>query len=254
MIIGPHSAYRWARPGALIALPALLAPVAVILARAGQGPLLLPVLATAVIYPVMATLLLRGRRDAAALAALLWTAGLSVSIIAFTRRDPASMERVVLNGPAYREEMFAYIRSGIGREGDPARFVPQHALHLLTFSLLSVGSGGLLGIALGAILVGYMSFYVGALAAGGGAPGTALLLGWPPWAILRVAAFVLIGLCLAEPVLFAARGWLGRLPAPPAGPRRPWYLAAAALLVADIVLKLVFAQAWAAILRPCLVP
>jgi len=253
MILGPHSAHRdW--PGSLIALPALLAPVAVLLARAGQRPLLLPILATAAVYPVMAALLLRGRRGAAALAALLWAAGLSASVIAFTRREPASMERVVLNGPAYREEMFAYIKSGIGRESDPARFVPEHLLHLLAFSLLSAGSGGLLGIAFGAILVGYMSFYVGSLAAVGGAPGTALLLGWPPWAVLRVAAFVLIGLCLAEPLLFAAGRRLGRPPAPPAGPRRTWYLVAGVLLLSDVVLKSVFATAWAAILRPCLVP
>jgi len=253
MILGPRGAYR-AWPGGLIALPALLAPVAVLLARAGQGPLLLPVLATAAVYPVMAALLLRGRRATAALAALLWAASLSVSVISFTRRDPASMERVVINGPAYREEMFAYIRSGVGRESDPARFVPEHAVHLLAFSLLSFGSGGLMGIALGAVLVGYMSFYVGSLAAAGGAPDTALLLGWPPWAILRVAAFVLIGLCLAEPLLFAAGRRLGRPPAPPAGPRRAWYLVAGVLLLSDIVLKSVFATAWAAILRPCLVP
>lgn len=253
MILGPRGAYR-AWPGGLIALPALLAPVTVLLARIGPGPLLLPALATSAVYPVMAILLLRGRRGSAALATLLWAASLSVSVIAFTRRDPVSMERAVLNGSAYREEMFSYIRSGIGRESDPARFVPEHALHLLVFSLLSVCTGGLLGIALGAVLVGYMSFYVGSLAAVGGAPGTAFLLGWPPWAILRVAAFVLVGLCLAEPLLFAVSRRLGHLPAPPAAPRRVWYLVAAALLLSDLVLKFLLAPAWAGILRPCLVP
>src|SRR5207249_7337270 len=98
-------------------------------------------------------------------------------------------------------------------------------------------TGGLLGIALGAVLVGYMSFYVGSLAAAGGAPGTAFLLGWPPWAVLRVVAFVLVGLCLAEPLLFAGGRRLGRLPAPPSSTRRAWYSVAAALLVADVVLK-----------------
>ena len=253
MIIGPHSAHG-ARPGSLIALPALLAPVAVIVARAWQRPFLLPLLATAVVYPVLASLLLRGRRGTAAIAALLWAASLGASIIGFTRADPAAMERVVLHGPAYREEMFAYVRSGTGRETDPARFLPQHALHLLSFALLSAGTGGLLGIGLGAVLVGYMSFYVGSLAAAGGAPWTALLFGWPPWALLRVVAFVLLGLCLAEPALFAARRALGRLHPVPACPRRAWYLTAAALLLSDVLLKLLFAPAWAGILRPCLAP
>jgi hypothetical protein len=253
MIIGARTANR-AWPGGLIVIPALLAPVAVLLARSSQGQFLLPLLATAAIYPAMAALILRGRRGAAAGAALLWALGLSISVIAFTRNDPVSMQRVVLNGPAYRDEMFAYIGSGVGKESDPSRFLPEHALHLLAFSLLSAGSGGLLGIALGAILVGYMSFYVGSLAAGSGAPGTALLLGWPPWAILRVGAFVLIGICLAEPVLFAARRRLGSAPPPPAAPRHAYYFAAAALLVSDVVLKLVLARSWAAILRPCLAP
>jgi len=31
-------------------------------------------------------------------------------------RDPGAMETVVLNGAAYRDEMFAFIRSGEGRE------------------------------------------------------------------------------------------------------------------------------------------
>jgi hypothetical protein len=226
----------------------------VLLARAAQRPLLLPMLATVAVYPVMAALLLRGRRGSACVAALLWAAALAVSVIVFTRSDPASMQRVVLHGPAYRDEMFAYVRTGSGRETDPSRFLPEHALHLVAFGLLSAGTGGLLGIGLGAALVGYMSFYVGSLAAAGGAPWTALLLGWPPWAILRVIAYVLLGLCLAEPALFAARRALGRFSVPPTPSPRGWYVTAAALLASDILLKLLFAPAWARILHPCLVP
>jgi hypothetical protein len=237
----------------LAALPALLAPGAVLLARLAQQRIVLPALATLVVYPLMAWLLLRGRRAAAAAAVLLWAASLSLSIIIVTRNDTASMERVVVNGSAYRDEMFDFIRSGAGRESDPSRFLPEHALHLLAFSLLSVGTGGLLGIALGAVLVAYMSFYVGALAAAGGAPGVALLFGWPPWAILRVAGFVLVGTCLAEPLLFAARRWLDGA-VPRRAPYGPWSVAAAALLLGDVILKILFAPPWAVLLRPCLPP
>ena len=249
---GQGSADRRSAAG-LAALPALLAPGAVLLARAAQGRVLLPALATLFVYPVMAALLLRGRRLAALAAALLWAASLSISIIAATRRDPVSMQHVVLNGPAYRDEMFAFIRSGSGRESDPARFVPQHVLHFLAFSLVAAGTGGLLGIALGAILVGYMSYYVGALAAAGGAPWTALLLGWPPWAILRVVGFVLVGIGLAEPLLLAARRRLDGAAAARL-PYRPWYIVAGLLLVGDVLLKFFLAPAWAALLRPCLGP
>jgi hypothetical protein len=247
--LAPRAAHR--STALLAALPALLAPLAVAMARAGQIRFLLPILATLAVYPVIAALLLRGRRVAAAAATLLWAASLSASIIAATRHDPASMARVVPNGPEYRDEMFEFIRSGAGRESDPALFVPQHLLHLTAFGVLAAGSGGLFGIALGSVLVGYMSYYVGALAAAGGAPGTALLFGWAPWAILRVAGFVIVGLGLSEPLLFAASIRMGGEAAPRAA-YRSWYITAAVLLGGDMLLKLLLAPAWAALLRPCL--
>ena len=246
-------------------LPALLAPVAVLLGRAAGGPILLPILATLAVYPVLALLLLQQRRRAAAVATLLWAASLSVSVIASTARDPDAMEAVVLNGPIYRDEMFSFIRSGEGRESDPALFLPQHLLHLGAFCLLAWASAVLLGIALGALLVGYMSFYVGSLAAAGGEPLAAFAFGWPPWAVLRVVAFVLIGVALSEPLLLAIRRRLPGAAGPGPGGQpggassraarpgwRAWYLTAAGLLAADALLKMLLAPAWAALLRPCL--
>jgi hypothetical protein len=226
----------------------------VILASAAQGRFLLPVLATLAIYPMMASLLLRGRRAAALVAVLMWAASLSVAVITATRHDPVGMQGVVLNGPAYRDEMFAFIGSGAGRESDPERFLPQHLVHLGSFSLLAAATGGLLGIALGAILIGYMSYYVGALAAEGSAPFTALLLGWPPWAILRVVGFVIVGIVLAEPLLRAASHRLTGGSSAPRAPCRSWYVVAGLLLITDVLLKALLATAWAALLRPCLVP
>jgi hypothetical protein len=244
---GPASAFP------AVILPAILAPAAVLLAGAASGRVLLPILATLAIYPVLALLLVRGRRRTAAIATLLWAASLSVSVIGLTARRPETMERIVLHGAEYRDEMFGFIRSGHGRESDPARFVPQHVLHLAAFCLLAWVSAGLLGIALGAVLVAYMSFYVGSLAAAGGAPALAFAIGWPPWAILRVVAFVLLGVALAEPLLLAAMRRV-RTSGTGISNRRPWYLTAAALLLADVVLKYLLAPGWAALLRRCLQP
>jgi len=230
----------------LALVPALLAPPAAGLGLASGRALVLPILATAAVYPIYARLILRGRPVAAAFAAVLWAASLSASIIVMTARDPDRAAGAVLNGPAYRDEMFAFIASGSGRESQPARFVPQHLLHLAAFAALTAASGGLLGLVLGAALVGYMSFYVGALAAGP-EPGLAALFGWPPWAVLRVVAFILLGTVLARPLL-------ARLALRPPAPlrHRLWLGTAAALLLADIALKALLAEHWAALLRPCL--
>ena len=245
---GPGSS----RAGGLPLLPALLAPPAVGLAFLLGGPqpmagrICLPLLATAAVYPVFALLIVRGRSRAAILAACLWAASLSASVIGFTRFDPERTAGIVLNGPAYRDEMFAFIAAGEGRESDPTRFIPQHALHLGLFLLATAASGGVLGLLMGAALVGYMSFYVGALTLGP-EPVVGALLGWPPWAILRVTGFILIGTALSRPIL----GRLTGLALPRSGDVR-LYLLAAGCLVLDVVLKALLATTWAGLLRPCL--
>ncbi|HEU4402505.1 MAG TPA: hypothetical protein VFT43_10415 [Candidatus Polarisedimenticolia bacterium] len=210
--------------------------------------LLLPLVATLVIYPFMARLILRGRHGRAAAVVLLWAALLSGLVIAYAARHPGTAGGLILGGPAYRDEMFGFLRSGVGREGDPRAFVPQHLLHLGLFVILSVASAGFLGLALGAILVGYMSYYVGALAAAGGGCARAFLLGWPPYALLRVTGYVLLGVALARPLLFAA----ARRPRAPFVRWRAWYAFAGALLLADLLLKSLLAPAWADLLAPCL--
>ena len=241
-------------------LPALLVPTVALWATRLPGAWLLPLGATAVVYPVMARLILERRDGLAAAAVLLWAASLAATIIAATAADPARVGAAVLHGPAYRDEMFTYVRTGEGRESSPGRFIPQHLLHLAAFAVLSAASAGLLGIAMGAVLVAYMSYYVGSLAAGS-APLRAALLGWPPWSILRVVAFILIGVALSRPLLTrlfgrsaACGGAAAAAPGgrPPRSTRAAWYAAAAALLLADVVLKWLLAPTWAGLLRPCL--
>jgi hypothetical protein len=228
-------------------IPALLAPVALVIGAWIGGKILLPLLAMLAVYPVLAYLVLQGRPGAAAIATLLWAASLSVSVITFTAHDPRYAGELVINGHSYRDEMFAFIQSGHGRESEPRLYLPQHFVHLGAFILLTVVSGGLMGIALGAVLVNYMSFYVGALAAAGSEPWLAFMLGWPPWAILRVVAYVMLGVALSRPILSVAA-------------RRPialscgrfWYLTCFVLLMLDVLLKGLLAPLWSLLLRPCL--
>ena len=209
---------------------------------------LLPLLNTAPAYATMVVLLRRGQRDRAVAAMLVWAASLAVfGTVAFVLW-PSPVDAVVLNGPAYRDEMFHWIRTGEGSEGDPARFLPQHLLHLSAFVALSLATASAASISMGAVLMNYMDFYVASLFRAGAPGWAATLLGWQPWALCRVAAFCVLGVVLAEPLL--AR--LLRFPYAGLRAARRWLVIAAAGILADWVLKAALAPAWGRWLRALL--
>ena len=199
------------------------------------SPWLLPLLNTAPAYVVLARRLGRGDRAGAVVAMLLWAAALAVAgTLSFALwRSP--VDGLVLNGPAYRDEMLHWIRTGEGREGSLRLFLPQHLLHLGAFVALCLPTASALGILLGAVLMNFMSFYVASLARAGVPAGAVVLLGWQPWALCRVAAVDERG----EDVAALA----------PSGSRRRYVIAAALGLLADCVLKAVLAPTWGALLR-----
>lgn len=204
------------------------------------GGVLLPVLNTAAAYAAMVVLLRRGRRREAIVLMLAWAATLAVCATSTFALWPAAPDALVINGAPYRDEMFHWIRTGEGREGRPAEFIPQHVLHLGAFVALSVATASAASMVLGAALMNYMGFYVASLSRAGVPAADVLLLGWQPWAICRVAAFVVLGVVLAEPMLARLR------PYPYAGLRsaRPFLIAAAAGIAADWILKALLAPHW----------
>ena len=207
------------------------------------SPWLLPILNTAPAYVVLLRRLGRGDRAGATRAMLLWAAALAVGGTLAFASWPSPVDGLVLNGPAYRDEMLHWIRTGEGREGSPRLFLPQHLLHLAAFVALCLTTASALGILLGAVLMNFMAFYVAALARAGIPAGAVVLLGWQPWALCRVASFCVLGVVLAEPVLGRVRP-----PAPKGSPRR-YLLAAIAGLLADGALKALLAPTWGALLR-----
>lgn len=209
---------------------------------------LLPALNTLPAYLTMVALLRRGERRHAVVAMLVWAVALAVGGTVSFALWPRPVDAVVLNGPAYREEMFAWILTGVGRESQPSRFLPQHVGHLAGFVVLSLATASALSITMGAVLMNFMSFYVASLARAGVPAWAVVLLGWQPWAICRVAAFCTLGVVLAEPLLarvlkYRYDGLRGA---------RPYVLAAAAGILADWILKALLAPSWGAWLRPLL--
>jgi hypothetical protein len=227
-------------PWALAALGAT--PLVPLVGLLPAGRWILPLVAPLALWPSFAPAVRAGRYGDAFAAALGWAVLLSAGEILLTQLAPRAAADALLNAEPYRREMFAWIESGIGKENEPARFLPEHALHLGGFALLTWASGGYLGLALGAALVGYMSYFVGSFAASAGAPLLGSLVAWVPWSVVRVAAFVALGCVLARPRLVR--------PTPRFGRREKTWIAAALLgIVADVTLKSALAPAYGRFLR-----
>jgi hypothetical protein len=216
-------------------------------------PWLLPLLNAAPAYTLMAMCLRRGARRQAVVAMLVWAAALTVCGTLSFALWPSDPGALVLHGPAYRDEMFRWIHTGQGTEGDVRLFLPQHLTHLAAFVVLSLLCASTVSIFMGAVLMNYMDYYVASLARAHVPLGTVIAFGWQPWAVCRVAAFCVLGAVLAEPVL--AEPLLSKLLRYEYGGlrvARPYVLWAAAGIVADCVLKAALAPTWGEVLRRAL--
>ncbi|MGH9312173.1 MAG: hypothetical protein ACRD1S_03135 [Vicinamibacterales bacterium] len=212
----------------------------------------MPILNTLPAYPPLLRWVARGSLGRATGLMLVWAAALGASATLLSWLEPDRTARLFLNADPYRREMFAWVLTGEGRESRLAEFLPQHAGHAALFCGLSLASGSLLSMPLGAALMNYMGHYVGALAAESASPWRTLLLAWPPWAVVRIASFVTLGVVLAQPLLsLAARpvDATTRRAIRFAHSSRRLVLFAFAGLLLDVVLKWLLAPEWQPLLR-----
>jgi len=214
------------------------------------NPWVLPILNAVPAYIVLVHRLRKGERGGAVRAMLWWatTLGIVGTVTLAVWDSPAAS--TILHGPAYQAEMFRWIRTGVGAEGSPRLFMPQHLLHLAVFVALSLLSASALSIVMGAAMTNYMSFYVAALYRAGVPTWGVTLLGWQPWTVSRVAAFCTLGVILAEPLLFrlvpTAKARLKVIG------RRSYLVAAITGLLVDWGLKAALAPWWGGWLRSLL--
>ena len=207
-------------------------------------PVLVPVLNTLPAFPFMIGALRRGRVDQAVVRMLIWAAALGISATIASYVSPPAMARLFLHGEAYRKEMFLFVMTGQGTEGNIRAFLPQHLLHAVAFCGLALASGSLLAMPLGAALMNYMAFYVGALGAASLRPISAMALAWVPWALIRIVSFVTLGVLLGGPVLGRLFHFQYHL-----RDQRRWLAWAFAGLAADILLKWALASWWRGLIR-----
>lgn len=183
----------------------ILAPAIGLLVGGWIHPWAVPILNAACFFPHFYAVLCRGNRLKTLAHALLWAAASTSTVVLSTFFFQGWTAAVVVHGESYRAEMFEWLQTGRGAEGQWRQFLPQHAFQLAAFVLACVVSGGFLGVVLGCYLLHYMAFYVGhlilAAQAGGGGPFRLIavsLLGYSPWAVARVVGYVLLAISLSE--------------------------------------------------------
>jgi len=226
--------------------PFLLAGVIVSTATgfALSNKYLLPFLNILFAYPVMYSLLTLERRRSAFGAMLFWAFCMAVVPVTACVHFPVQAERSIFHGADYAREMFHWIKTGDGTEGEPLKFVPQHLFHFTAFVVLALLSAGILSLLMGAALMNYMSFYVGSLILASHNHTLVALMGWHPWAAIRVASFVILGVILAEPGVCRLSGRYYNYEG-----ARPFFWAALTGVVVDMVIKALLAPWWGLALR-----
>ena len=207
-------------------------------------PAIVPVLNTLPALAFMYAALRRGRTSQAIVLMLLWAAVMGVAATLLSYLSPARTAALFLNGERYAAEMMLWVRTGLGEESSPARFLPSHAAHAAAFCALSLATGSVLSMPMGAVLMNSMGHYVGELAAVSARPALTACLAWAPWSLVRIVSYVLLGVVLGGPVLSR----LGRFPFRLRAHARVLALAAGGLLV-DVVLKWLMAPVWSRLLR-----
>lgn len=228
-------------------IPALALPWALLPLHQPILFAILPVLPLAWVYGRAIASREGGRAVALALA---WAVALSVSTVAAATARPDDAMRGIWRASEFRDEMVRWIATGAGQEGHIRIFLPRVAAEFALVLVLSAGTAGAAALLLGSLLLGYMNGYVGWVAANAdprAGPMAAALVAWPPWAVARVAAFVLAGTAGA---LWGYPRLLRR--GAPRAPIARWIVLSAALLALDVFLKWWLAPIWRDWLRALL--
>jgi hypothetical protein len=217
--------------------PLLLTPFLPLLVLVPGGRWALPLVAPLTLWFAFRERVKEGDYYRAWILGIVWAFLLSAGVIVLALWLPDAAREGILHGETYRQEMFGWIATGEGKENEPAAFIPEHLLHLAVFLVLTWASGGYLGLVLGALLVAYMSYFVGTYAAASGQPFLGSVAAWVPWSVVRVC-----GALFSRPLL-VRRLW-------PFGRREYRLMALAASgILADIVIKSLSAPAYGVFLR-----
>ncbi len=170
-------------------------------------------------------------------AVLLWTLLQTMLVLFASFRFPNRMRQLILRSDSYSASMFRWIQTGILPEGNTLQVIRSHLQQTALYCALAVLSGNILSLIFGCILLNHMNYYVSQLARRSKQPWKAVLLGWSPWSLVRVLAFLWLGVDLGVP--FAS--YIIRVKE---DFQFLWLLPGIAGIIADLALKITISDWW----------
>ncbi len=213
-------------------------------------PWLMPILGTAVPYPIFLLQVRRQQYKSVFWWMLLWGVLQSIAVIVATAIAPETAAKVILRGQSYTTEMFHWIRTGEGMEGSLNLFLPDHLLQYGIFCILCVATISSVALIFGTWMLNYMNFYVAELVKVSAKPWFAAILGWYPWSLLRIIGFIATGVALAALGLNLVTRIRGEVPKSPFP--KTYMLIGIGFVIADIVVKAILAPIWQKLLLSAL--
>jgi hypothetical protein len=208
------------------------------------GKWLLPLLNTLSIYPLYYFHLKAQQYRKVLTQMLIWAIVMSLMVILLSASYNPMMESKILRGEQYRNEMFHWVKTGIGEESTPNQFIPKHLIHFVLFSILTIMTGGFAALLFGSVLLNYMNFYVGSLFAHTTNPLIIMLFGWQPWAIFRVVGYIAIAIGLSE-LFFSCvlKRPISKIAV------KNYFLGGLFCVILDLLLKTLLAPTWQKVLQ-----
>lgn len=177
---------------------------------------------------------------------VLWTVLLSFLVLSLTIQKPEEMKLLVWRGEEYANTMFQWIATGELPEGSRKNVVKIHLRQAMVYCIVSFVTANFLALALGSALLNYMNYYVARLAATSLDRSKALRMGWNPWSVIRVAAFLALGIMAGLPLMSLLFSVNGRF-------SLALLIAGVAGVLLDIILKLSLSKTWSAKLKANLI-
>ena len=169
-------------------------------------------------------------------ALLVWTFIQSALVIFSSLRSASKMARLIFRSETYSENMFRWIETGILPEGNSIQVIRTHVQQTLIYCALAFISGNLLSLIFGCMLLNYMNFYVAQFAARSRS-WKAFVFGWNPWSVVRVIAFLWLGVVLGVPIVSYILKMSAEF-------RFVWLVPGIVGVVVDLILKLTMSDKW----------